>query len=350
MANRFESILEKFKNTSLPPGKVPPRLLASLLSLPRKTDPALLIGPSPGEDAAVISLGERSVVVTSDPITFETPEPGFYALHINANDIAVTGGEPEFFILTIIPPPNTPERQIAAVMLQAIEAGDSLGVTLIGGHSEISEAVNGLIVSVTMFGRLIKPRPIRTGDGRPGDAIIQVGPMGVEGTSILADQYRPQIEIKFGIPFTERAVGFLFDPGISVVPPARLAVERLDVHAMHDPTEGGLATGLWEIAKASDSGLAVNLDSLMIRPETADICRLLNVDPLGLISSGCLLFTLPEEDAREAVNLLDGSGFSASVIGHLTKNRYEYYMESQESGRREWPVFSADELAARKKT
>ena len=350
MANRFESILEKFKNKPLPPGKVPPRLLASLLSLPRKTDPALLVGPSPGEDAAVIAPGERPVVVTSDPITFETPEPGYYALHVNANDIAVTGGEPEFFVLTIITPPNTTEREIAAVMLQAIEAGDSLGVTLIGGHSEISEAVNGLIVSVTMFGRLIKPRPIRTGDGRPDDAIIQVGPMGVEGTSILADRHRPRIEGKFGLPFTKRAVGFLFDPGISVVPPARLAVERLDVHAMHDPTEGGLATGLWEIAQASGCGLAVNLDSVMIRPETADICRLLNVDPLGLISSGCLLFTLPEEDGSKAVNLLNGSGFSASVIGRLTENRDEYYMESQESGRREWPVFNVDELAVQKKT
>jgi hydrogenase expression/formation protein HypE len=346
MTSRFERVVETFNNTPLPPGKIPPRLLASLLNLPRKTDPNLLVGPSLGEDAAVISLKQNTVVVTSDPITFETPEPGYYAVHINANDIAVMGGEPEFFLLTIIAPPDTTEREIAKVMLEAIAAGDDLGITLIGGHSEISEAVKELVISVTMFGRLIQSRPLRTGDGRPGDAIIQVGPLGVEGTSILADQYRQEIEEEFGVSFAERARGFLFDPGISVGAPARLAAETLEVHAMHDPTEGGLATGLLEIAQASDLGLTIKRDALLIREETEAVCRFLNYDPLGLISSGCLLLTLPAKEASKAIGLMIESGFTAAEIGFLTENRGEYQMEMKDGENQPLPVFAVDALAA----
>ncbi|MBW2622509.1 MAG: hydrogenase expression protein [Deltaproteobacteria bacterium] len=349
MANRFDRLLETFENIPLSPGKIPPRLLASLLNLPRKTDPNLLIGPSPGEDAAVISLGQNTVVVTSDPVTFETPEPGYYAVHINANDIAVMGGEPEFFLLTIIAPTDTTERKIAKVLLEAIAAGDGLGITLIGGHSEISEAVKGLVISVTMFGRLIQSRPLSTSDGRPGDAIIQAGPLGVEGTSILAGQYRQEIEREFGASFIERAKGFLFDPGISVAAPARLAAEKLEVHAMHDPTEGGLATGLLEIAQASGLGLTIKRDALLIREETEAVCRFLNYDPLGLISSGCLLFTLPAKEASKAIGLMAASGFSVAKIGFLTENRGEYRMEMKDGEYQPLPVFAVDELAAPEK-
>ena len=349
MSNKFETLLEAFDNTPLPPGKIPPRLLASLLKLPRKTGPNLLIGPGLGEDAAVISLEQNTVVAASDPITFKTPEPGYYAVHINANDIAVMGGEPEFFLLTIIAPPGTTEKKIAKVMIETIAAGDDLDITLIGGHSEISEAVKELIVSVTMFGRLIRPRPLRTGDGRPGDAIIQVGPLGVEGTSILADHYWQEIEKEFGGSFAERAQGFLSDPGISVAAPARLAAEKLEVHAMHDPTEGGLATGLLEMAQASNLGLTITRDALLIREETEALCRFLNHDPLGLISSGCLLFTLAADEASTAIDLMADSGFMAAKIGFLTENRGEYRMQIKDGEYQPLPVFAVDELAASEK-
>lgn len=346
-SERMEDPARHFDDKRIPSGKVPPDLLNRLLNLPRRTSPAVLVGPGPGEDAAVLRMGKSLMAVTSDPITFSTPRPGYYAVHVNANDIAVMGGRPQFLTLTMILPPQATERQAARIMHEAIRAADALEIVLIGGHSEVSDAVRTPIVSVTMFGRLIGERPLRTGDGQPGDAIIQVNPMGIEGTSILASEHYPRLREKLDAALVDRAAGFLFDPGISVVAPARLAVEKLEVHAMHDPTEGGLATGLQEIAAASQTGLVVQEASLLSAEETILICRHLQFDPLGLISSGCLLFTLPADQAADAVQCMNAAGYRAAEIGRLTDTPGERVLFSNSGQRREMPVFLVDELAAR---
>jgi len=331
----------------IPVGKIPPRLLKQLLDLPRKTSSDLLVGPSPGEDAAVLRMTGAPLVVTSDPITFKTPRPGYYAIHINANDIAVMGGVPRYFTLTLMMPPSTTERQAAEVMNEAIEAADSLDVVLIGGHTEVTESVRDIVVSVTMLGDLVRSEPLRTSHGQPGDAIIQVGQMGVEGTSILAHEYRWQLGKEFGRAFVDRAAAFLVNPGLSVVAPALLAAERLEIHAMHDPTEGGLATGLNEVAIASETGLIVKENKLLIAPETVRLCDVLQKNPLGLISSGCLIFTLPAKEAKTAVELMTTSGFLSSEIGSLTGEQGKYYLEDMNGHRRNLPAFDVDELASR---
>jgi len=339
-------LLVSFTHNPVSVGKIPPGLLKRLLVLPRRNSPALLVGPSPGEDAALLRLGENQVVVTSDPITFKTPKPGYYAVHINANDIAAMGAKPEFFTLTLIMPPQTTEKEIAKIWIETIEAGDVLQAVLIGGHSEVSEAVNTAVISVSMFGALIKDHPLKTSNGQPGDAIIQVGPMGVEGTSILASENQRSLENEFGREFTERAAGFLFNPGLSIVAPAMLAVENLNVHAMHDPTEGGLATGLMEIASASGTGLIVSEERLLVSPETLKICRFLNYDPLGLISSGCLLFTVAKKETVKAVQLMQDAGFVSACIGRLTDSKGNYFLEDKAGKNSKLPIFAVDELAA----
>ena len=328
----------------IPEGKVPPSLLSRLLGLARRPHPALLVGPSLGEDAAVIRLEDRTLVVTSDPITFRTRRPGTYAVHINANDIAAMGGRPSFFTLTLLLPPGATEDQAEAIVADAARAGDGLGVVLIGGHSEVSAAVRTAVVSVTMLGHLIGERPLRTADGRPGDAIIQVGPMGVEGTSILAAEHRRTLLQTLDPALVDRAEGFLEDPGLSVVGPAGLAAAHLEVHAMHDPTEGGLATGLRELASASNAGLIVDEEKILVAPETQAICGALGVDPLGLISSGCLLFTVSEDQAGQALELLGRSGYAAVRIGRLTGEAGVYLLRQALGRVRELPVFAADEL------
>ena len=345
-SKKAENLLDQFSDNPLTPGKIPPGVLERLLNLPRRTNPALLVGPGPGEDAALLRLRERRVVVSSDPITFRTPRPGYYAVHINANDIAAMGASPEFFTLTLIMPPQSTEKEIAKIWIDAVDAADTLQAVLVGGHSEISTAVITAVISVTMFGKLIKDRPFKTGDGLPGDAIIQVGPMGIEGTSILASENKSSLEQEFGPDFTELAAGFLFDPGLSVVTPASLAAENLDVRAMHDPTEGGLATGLIEIALASGTGLVVSEEKLLLRPETLKICRFLKYDPLGLISSGCLLFTVEAKEADKAVQLMEEAGFASACIGRLTENKEQYFLEDRTGMRSKLPMFAVDELAA----
>jgi hydrogenase maturation factor len=329
----------------IPEGKVPPALLSRLLGLARRPHPALLVGPSLGEDAAVIRLEDRTLVVTSDPITFRTKRPGTYAVHINANDIAAMGGRPTFFTLTLLLPPGTTEEEAEAVVADAVQAGDALGVVLIGGHSEVSAAVRAVVVSVTMLGRLIGERPLRTADGRPGDAIVQVGFMGVEGTAILAGEHRRTLLEVLDPALVDRAEGFLEDPGLSVVGPAGLAAARLEVHAMHDPTEGGLATGLRELAAASNAGLVVDEEKILLAPETRAVCGVLGVDPLGLISSGCLLLTVSEDQAGRALDLLGRAGHAAARIGRLTGEAGVCLLRGTQGRVRELPVFAADELA-----
>lgn len=338
-------VLDRDKQNIVLPGKIPPRLLQRILDLPRKKCPAVVVGPNLGEDAAVLNFEAGMVVATSDPITFPTPRPGYYAVHVNTNDIAVTGGKPRFFIMTLLLPPGSSEDRILGIMRDAVEAAEAMDITLIGGHSEVSEAVTMPVVSITMLGDLITSRPIRTGDGHFGDAIIQVRPMAVEGTSILASEHQDRLEPLLGREMVERAKGFLYDPGLSVLAPAVLAAERLPVHAMHDPTEGGLATGVKEIAQASNTGLSIDEAKIMVAPETVRICEALGYDPLGLISSGCLLFTVSDDEADRAVETMMDAGFEASRIGDLTDSPGQYEITWKDGRTTTLPDFAVDELA-----
>jgi hydrogenase expression/formation protein HypE len=334
------------ENTKIIPlGKAPPELLQRILGLPRKKSSAVVVGPSLGEDAAVLNFDAGMVVVTSDPITFPTPRPGYYAIHVNANDVAVMGGKPRFFIMTLIMPPGATDDRVLGIMQDAVEAADALDIVLIGGHSEVSEAVTMPLVSVTMLGSLIKTQPICTAGGLAGDAIIQVKPMAVEGTSILASEHRERLEALLGRDTVERARDFLFDPGLSVLAPAELATRNLLVHAMHDPTEGGLATGIKEIAIASNTGLVIDASEIIVRSETTMICEALGYDPLGLISSGCLIFTIADKEADRALNIMADAGFETARIGTLTDVPGQYQMITQDGRMEPLPDFAVDELA-----
>ena len=338
--------LSAFRDEEMPVGKVPPEVLQRLLELPRAACEELVVPPELGEDAAVLRMGRRLVAVATDPVTFPTPRPGFFSVHVNANDLAVTGAAPRFFTLTIMLPPGATQRLVATITADALEAAEAVGAVLIGGHSEVTEAVRIPVVSVTMFGELLRAAPVRTGDGRPGDAIIQVNPLGIEGTAILACEHRDALVRELGAELADRAANFIFEPGLSVVAPAVLAATRFGVHAMHDPTEGGIATGLREIAAASGTGLAVRQRDLLTADETTRICAVLGYDPLGLISSGCLLITLRPKYAEAAADMLRGAGFPSACIGFLTDSPGECLMELAAGGRLELPSFAVDELAA----
>jgi len=341
----MKNSLSAFSDREIPVGKLPPELLQRFLDMPRRTCPELVTPPGLGEDAAVLRLGRRLVAIATDPITFPTPRPGFFAVHVNANDIAVMGALPRYFTLTIMLPPGATEAQAAGIMSDALEAAEALDLILLGGHTEVTAAVRITVVSVTMFGELLRPEPLQTGAGRPGDAVIQVNCLGIEGTAILASEHREELAAELGAELVERAAGFVFEPGLSVVRPAVFAATRLDVHAMHDPTEGGVATGLREIALASRTGLLVRAPDLLTADETRRICRSLGCDPLGLISSGCLLLTLHERHAAPAVAMLNEAGFPAAHIGALTDSPGQFLLEDADGARRELPHFAVDELA-----
>ncbi len=327
-------------------GKLPPDFLHRLLSLAPPTDSRVLIGPGIGEDAAVISMAyDRVLVAKTDPITFASDEIGWYSVHVNANDIAATGAEPRWFLATLLAPENTPESWIENAFLQIYDACKDIGVSLIGGHTEITYDINRPIVMGAMLGEAYPGDLTPTSAAQVGDAVLLTKAIAIEGTAVLARESASILSAK-GVPATtiESAQRFLYTPGISVLKDARTARGSGEIHSMHDPTEGGLVTGLREIGWAAGVGVTLDLASVPILPETRVFCQSLDLDPLGLLASGALIVTLSHEHVPAVTAGLEGAGIPVARIGEVTSAEQGFVMRTA-MGEREMPNFAIDELA-----
>jgi hydrogenase maturation factor len=327
------------------PGKLPARLLASLLSKTQPRDPRVLLGPGIGRDAAVIDNGGPSLLVAkADPITFAADRIGWYAVHVNANDIACLGARPAWFMATILLPEGAKPGLARAIFRQLNEACESLGVDLVGGHTEITHGLQRPIVSGTMLGEVERGRLVRPDGARPGDALVLTKGIAVEGTSVLAREAPGRLR---ALGVSARAVTaarrYLTDPGISVVAEARAACSAAAVHAMHDPTEGGLATALHEMATASGLGIEVREEDIEVLPATRQICAATGIHPLGLLASGALLIAVAEEGCDAVLSAVHASGSNARRIGGFVQ-RPGVIMKSR-SQRRPVRRFPRDEVA-----
>ena len=300
-------------------GKFPADLLERLLAKVEINDPRVLLGPKVGEDAALLDYGDRVLVAKTDPITLANQLVGWYAVQVNANDVACMGATPRWFLATLLVPETFTETDAESIFDQLLEACDSLGVTLVGGHSEVTRGLTQPIMVGCMLGEVEKSNIVHTGGATDGDSIVVTKGIALEGTSLLARD-APERLSKAGVDAETiaKAKELLFSPGISVVKDALTACSPVRVNSLHDPTEGGLATGLWEVARAAGVGLAVEEGSIPILPECAEICRACGLDPLGLLASGALLITLPPEDVPSLLSALEGEGIDAFEIGQIT--------------------------------
>jgi len=278
----------------LPLGKLPAKLLSELFTL-LPGGPRVVLGPRTGEDAAVIDLGTRYLVLKTDPITFATEQIGWYAVQINANDIATTGAQPLWFLATILLPERTATEEMArAIFTQIADACREMSVAVVGGHTEITAGLDRPIVVGCMVGEVAKDKLIRTGGAQPGDLILLTKGAPIEAASIIAREKRDALAGQFSAEMLEHGANFLYDPGISVVRDARIAAEVGGVTSMHDPTEGGVLTALWELAEASGCALEVDLygDRQPWLPDAVALCAALQLDPAAAIASGALLLTV----------------------------------------------------------
>ena len=232
-------------NKVLPLGKLPPERLRSLLRQLPTHDPRLLIGPQIGEDAAVIDAGDRYLVVTTDPITFATDHIGRYAVHINANDVAVLGARPMwFFVVMLLPEGRTMPELAETIMADVRTTCEGLGVTLAGGHTEITQGLDRPILIGQMLGEVAPTRLVRKTRIAIGDRILLTRGVAIEGTAILAREKSEWLRGRLDADLLARAANFLIDPGISVVSAALAAANVGEaVHAMHDPTRAGSPRG-----------------------------------------------------------------------------------------------------------
>jgi hydrogenase maturation factor len=332
------------RNLFYPPGKLPMEDLAGLLSRYTQADSRLVVKPGIGRDAAVISFGDRYLIAKTDPITFATAEIGWYAVQVNANDIAAMGGAPRWFLATLLlPEGRTNPEMVEAIFEQISRACKDLGITLCGGHTEITLGLDRPIVVGQMLGeaepgQLVLPERIL-----PGDEILLTKGIAIEGTALIARE-KKELEKSFEKDWLRKCQDFLKNPGISVVRDARIAMQSGGVHAMHDPTEGGLATGLLELAQAADIGLLVERDKISVFPETEILCKKLGLDPLGLIASGALLIAASPRDADRIKEALRREGIPAESIGRTwEKEKGVKILTGGEM--RNLPFFPRDEIA-----
>ena len=329
----------------LPVGKLRAEVLQAFFEKYAPRDERVLIGPRIGEDAAVIEMGDRYLLATTDPVTFATDEIGWYALQVNANDLAVRGARPRWFLATLLLPEGaTTDASVEHVFSQVGRACEELEVSLVGGHTEVTHGLGRPIVVGTMLGEVAKDRLVTSGGARPGDMVLLTKGIPLEGAAIIAREKEKELLAR-GLPsaLVERAKDFLHRPGISVVPEAMLASELGSVHAMHDPTEGGLATALWELAEASGVGLRVERERIPILPEGERLCREFGLDPLGTIASGSLLLTLAPADAALVLHACAREGIDCAFIGQVVPR--EAGLTLVEGGRpRALPTFPQDEI------
>lgn len=326
-------------------GKLSPELLGKLLAKIKIEDERVLLGPRIGEDAAAIRFGSKTLVVKTDPVTFAADLIGWYVVNVNANDIATMGAVPRWFLSTVLLPESFNQQEVEAIFNQIIAACASLGITPVGGHTETVLDLKRPIVVGCMLGETEQRPVISTSGAMVGDDIILTKGIAIEGTAVLAREAKQSL-FSAGISdkVVARAAEYLFSPGISVLREAQIACSTVNVHSMHDPTEGGLATGLLEIAVAAKVGILVDEEKIPLLPECRTICEGISLDPLGLLASGALLITLPASDTSSLLEELLEAGIKATVIGKVVEAKDGVKLQTA-TGTKDLPQFERDELA-----
>ena len=286
--------------------------------VPRRS--RVVLGPRFGEDAAVIDMGGTYLVAKTDPITFTSERIGWYAVNVNGNDVAALGARPRWFLATLLlPEKSTSLPLVRSIFRHTLRACAELGVTLCGGHTEITRGLDRPIVIGQMLGEVAKSKLVRKDSQRPGDVVLLTRGIAIEGTAILAREKGLTLARKLPREVLRRARRLLLRPGISIVRDAMLAQRHADIHALHDPTEGGLASGLYELAKAGGVGLRVWKDKVPILEETRSFSEILGFDPFGLIASGALLVVATAESAPNLLRAYLRRGVAAAIIGEVTE-------------------------------
>ncbi len=327
--------------------KLPPHVMQRyVFSRVGARDPSVVIGPSVGEDAAVIDLGDgRVLVVHSDAITGAVETLGWLAVHIVCNDVAVTGARPRWFLVSLLLPENCSEELIDAITKQIDEASRELGIMVVGGHTELTPGIGRPIAGTTAMGIATADRIVRTGGAEVGDLVLMTKTAGIEGTAILCTDFADVLRAR-GVSEDVIRRGREMLRSVSVVREALLLAERKLVTSMHDPTEGGILGGLTEIAYASGKTIVVWEESVPIARETEEVTKALGLDPLKLISSGALLATVPRDVVDEALSSLKSAGIEVAVIGEVREKSDSLVVLHRRNGKVEKlrDVYVRDEL------
>lgn len=296
-------------------GKLPEAALKrSVLNQLHNRRDEVLLSAAIGEDCAALALGEDEIfVLSTDPITAAENEIGDLAVHVTVNDLASAGAEALGLMVTLLLPPEAEEADVRRIMQEMEASAEKANVEILGGHTEVTNAVNQILVSVCGVGKAKRGALVSTGGARPGMDLLVTKWIGLEGTAIIAKDHEEELSAHFSSQMLKEAKSF--QNLISVQKEAKICASH-GAKAMHDVTEGGIFGALWEMAEASSSGLSVDLRRIPVRQETIEICEYYGLNPYELIGSGSLL--VAAENGEEIVSALNAEGIPAALIGHVT--------------------------------
>jgi hydrogenase expression/formation protein HypE len=298
-------------------GKLDSKLLEEMVFKHLKFKrPEVITGPGIGEDCALVDFGEYDCILSTDPITGAVADIGGLAVQISCNDIASNGIEPLGILLACMLPEGTTIEEIDEIMRQAGEAAESLGVMIIGGHTEITKAVNTPVIVSTALGRAEKGASQNAANMRPGDWILITKQGGLEGTGIIASDHESRLKDFLSKDEILEAKAML--GRVSVVKEGVIA-GRIGTAGMHDITEGGVLGAIWEMCEISGTGAEVWEDEIPLAPVTKKICTHFGIDPLRLISSGSMMIIAHPEQKDALLREIRSAGIPITCIGRVTE-------------------------------
>jgi len=309
-------------------------------------DKRIILGSKLGEDAAVIDMGDRFLVAKTDPVTFATDEIGYYSVIVNVNDVVCTGATPKWFQSTILlPEKKTNEDLIETIFKSIHDTCDTLNISVIGGHTEVSVGINRPIVIGSLLGEVEKEKLVKSSGVLTDDALVLTKGIFIEGTSIIGREKESFLYEKgYSKQFIDLCKNYLFNPGISIYNDALLANQKFKINAMHDPTEGGLATGIAEMVLASNTGVLIDEKEIMILPEPLELSKVFNLNPMGTISSGTLLISIESEYAAELVDFLEKNNIKANIIGTFTSKNQKAVILDRNNVKKPLEYSEVDEI------
>lgn len=304
-------------------GKIPPDILEEIvfskISKSKIKRDDVIFRPKTGEDCSAVDIGNELCVLSCDPITGASEEIGYLAVQINCNDIFSAGAVPIGILVTILLPPNSSEYELEKIMKGLQKGVDELSIEILGGHTEVSDAVVKPLVSATVIGKTVNRNFISTGGAKEGQKLIMTKWAGLEGSTIIAHDKEKEL-LEKGI--SQEKIDFCktFSNYLSIGKESAIAT-KWGATAMHDVTEGGVLGGAWEMADCSGLGVVIDKNKIPVKKETLEICNLYKIDYLKLISSGCMLISVNECDCENMISNLNGYGIDSTIIGEFIKGK-----------------------------
>lgn len=298
-------------------GKLPNSTLEKLIlnDLVTRREETIL-RPAVGEDCCALNLGENLCVISTDPITAADENAGILAVIVSLNDLAACGAEPVGILSTVLLPPNISEIKISKLFKTVNETCAKMNIDVLGGHTEITDSVNKVIIITTAIGKVKSSGLIRSDGAKPGDALLMTKAAGLEGTAIITTDKSNEIAEILSASEIQKAKLYINE--ISVLKEGIIAAQN-GSHAMHDVTEGGILGAVWEVCSACGYGAEIYLDNIKIRDITSKICNYYNIDPLKLISSGSMLIACSQLDKESIIKKIHNIGVACTEIGIVTK-------------------------------